>query len=273
LADDAWQLTTHPWPDYSPDWSPDGTQIAFSAWATTTFLSIWVIPATGGTAALITLGDLPAWSPDGTQIAYYFWHWSQFGIFIMSATGPHNTTQITEGGMAPCWSPDGSLIAFVGAGVFIAEGIWVVSATGGTATQVTTDPSDSYPAWSPDGSQIAFHSNRSGNSDIWVMPATGGPPFTRITDDLADDECPAWSPDGSQIAFHSNRSGNSDIWVMPATGGPPFTRVTDAGGWSPAWSPDGTKIAFRRGLNIWIIDVGAVAVEPTTWGAIKASFK
>jgi Tol biopolymer transport system component len=25
--------------------------------------------------------------------------------------------------------------------------------------------------------------------------------------------------------------------------------------------------------DIWIIDVSAVAVEPTTWGAIKAAFR
>jgi Tol biopolymer transport system component len=45
----------------------------------------------------------------------------------------------------------------------------------------------------------------------------------------------------------------------------------------PAWSPDGSMIAFssnRSGVsNIWVMDVRAVAVEPTTWGAIKASFR
>ena len=36
--------------------------------------------------------------------------------------------------------------------------------------QLTTDPAiDAGPAWSPDGTQIAFDSDRSGNSDIWVL--------------------------------------------------------------------------------------------------------
>jgi hypothetical protein len=39
------------------------------------------------------------------------------------------------------------------------------------------------------------------------------------------------------------------------------------------WSPDGSQIAFGRDGNIWIIDVGAVAVEPATWGAIKARYR
>ena len=34
--------------------------------------------------------------------------------------------------------------------------------------------SDAAPHWSPSGGDIAFHSNRSGNNDIWVIPAGGG---------------------------------------------------------------------------------------------------
>jgi Tol biopolymer transport system component len=43
------------------------------------------------------------------------------------------------------------------------------------------------------------------------------------------------------------------------------------------WSPDSSHIAFETGrsgnIDIWIIDVSIVAVEPTTWGAIKQSFR
>ena len=55
------------------------------------------------------------------------------------------------------------------------------------AIQLTTDPAlDSWPAWSPDGTQIAFISNRSGNNDIWVIPAAGGS-ATQITTNTAND--------------------------------------------------------------------------------------
>lgn len=41
--------------------------------------------------------------------------------------------------------------------------------------QVTTDSgTDQFPSWSPDGLTLAFSSDRSGNDDIWVIPATGG---------------------------------------------------------------------------------------------------
>ena len=45
-------------------------------------------------------------------------------------------------------------------------------------TQITNDPAnDLMPRFSPDGSRIAFASDRSGNWDIYVMPATGGKPI------------------------------------------------------------------------------------------------
>ncbi len=47
---------------------------------------------------------------------------------------------------------------------------------------------------------IAFHSNRDGNSEIYVMNADGTNP-TRLTDNPAEDILPAWSPDGRKIAF------------------------------------------------------------------------
>ena len=89
--------------------------------------------------------------------------------------------------------------------------------SGGGAVQLTSDPADdARPAWSPDGGWIAFKSNRSGNDDIWVIPAEGGAP-SQITTNTASDTRPTWSPDGSQLAFASDRSGSMNIWVI----GPP----------------------------------------------------
>ena len=77
---------------------------------------------------------------------------------------------------APLWmrhpsiSPDGKTIAFAYKG-----DIYTVAATGGKATQLTTNPAYDYmPVWSPDSKNIAFASDRYGNFDIFTMPAEGG---------------------------------------------------------------------------------------------------
>src|SRR5690242_7276792 len=70
----------------------------------------------------------------------------------------------------PALSPDGKKIAFVWRG-----DIWTAESSGGRAYPLTSHVDlDSYPVFSPDGKWIAFSSTRSGNWDVYVVPATGG---------------------------------------------------------------------------------------------------
>src|SRR6266702_4540743 len=93
-------------------------------------------------------------------------------------------------------------------------------------------------------SPIAFHSNRSGNYEIYVM-TRGGAPLVRLTNTTAANGQPSWSPDGAKLAFMSDRDGNSEIYVMNADGTNQIRLTNNAAtdDW-PAWSPDGTKLAF-----------------------------
>jgi Tol biopolymer transport system component len=101
-----------------------------------------------------------------------------------------------------------------------------------SAVQITTHPANDYaPTWLPDGSMIAFHSNRSGNNDIWVIPATGGM-AAQVTTYTGEDSHPDWSPDGSTIAFQSERNnpgGPTHVFTIPATG-EPATEIAPRGG-------------------------------------------
>jgi uncharacterized repeat protein (TIGR01451 family) len=67
------QLTSGPANDGAPDWSPDGSRIAYQSNAMGDN-DIWVIPALGGTPQRVTSSaandNQPDWSPDGTQIAF-----------------------------------------------------------------------------------------------------------------------------------------------------------------------------------------------------------
>jgi prepilin-type N-terminal cleavage/methylation domain-containing protein/prepilin-type processing-associated H-X9-DG protein len=92
---------------------------------------------------------------------------------------------------------------------------------------------------------IAFHSNRDGNSEIYLMNADGSN-LSRLTNNPAEDTTPSFGLDSRTIAFTSNRDGNNEIYVMDITGANPV-RLTNNGANDefPSVSPDGTKIAFE----------------------------
>src|SRR5690606_19032790 len=76
----------------------------------------------------------------------------------------------------PTISPDGSRIAFSYMG-----DIYVVPSEGGQAMQITSHPGyDFAPIWSHNGKTIAFASDRYGNSDVFMVSASGGD-VTRLT--------------------------------------------------------------------------------------------
>src|SRR5580700_9849183 len=107
----------------------------------------------------------------------------------------------------PQISPDGKWIAYeVGTPNLeanrVVRDIWLVSAEGGEARQITRGGSDTRPQWSPDGKRLAFLSSRDGEQQVYWITLDGGD-ANRLTSlsGGADDEL--WSPDGKSIAFVS----------------------------------------------------------------------
>ena len=88
---------------------------------------------------------------------------------------PHPSPMI--GARSLAISPDGTRLAFSYRG-----DIWIAPIHGGQARPVTNHVEmDDNPVWSPDGKWIAFASNRTGNNDIFVVPADGGETKRRAT--------------------------------------------------------------------------------------------
>ncbi|MEO8426501.1 MAG: S9 family peptidase, partial [Verrucomicrobiota bacterium] len=106
------------------------------------------------------------------------------------------------------------------------------------------------PQISPDGKWVAYVvaevdkvENRL-NSDIWLIPITGGEPH-QLTRSPKHDRHPRWSPDGKWIAFESNRGGSFQIYLISMDGGEAkqLTSIaTEAN--QPVWSPNGKELAF-----------------------------
>jgi WD40 repeat protein len=165
-----------------PDWSPDGSQIAFHSVGDGD-AEIWVMNADGTNPRQLTDNDAedwhPAWSPDGRQIAFMSDRDGNYEIYIMDANGSE-PQRLTDNSRED-WEPD----------------------------------------WSPDGTQLVFYTMQSGNYEIYTMNADGSDQ-QRLTHNAAHDIQPAWCPapldesTAETLAFVDSgqelgQSGNTDV--------------------------------------------------------------
>jgi TolB protein len=129
--------------DVSPDWSPDGSRLAYTHEPAAAGSELWVMNADGGAKRRVTRG--------------------------------------AGGEGEPAWSPAGDRIAFSKLGAGRSGDVFVVDAAGGTARRLTRAPGfDSSPAWSPDGRRIVFDSSRDDRDgddtiefELYVIKADG----------------------------------------------------------------------------------------------------
>lgn len=150
----------------------------------------------------------------------------------------------------PAPSPDGSQIAFSWQG-----DLWLVPAEGGDARRITAHPANErHPVWSHDGRSIAFASDRHGNPDIFLMPADGSAPPTRLSFASVTDTPYGFTPDGAAVLFTSNRAMGirwmPQLWTVPLTGGTP-AMLQNAFAEQAVYSPDGDTLAMVRGATKW----------------------
>lgn len=147
-------------------------------------------------------------------------------------------------------SPDGDKIAFTYKG-----DIYTVSANGGQATRVTSQPSyETSPVWSPDSKLIAFASDRNGNFDIYIVPADGGK-AKRLTYNSASETPQAFTPDGKAVLFSAAiqdtpksaqfpSSRMTEVYSVPVNGGNPRQLIS-----TPAvmidYAPDGSYFLYE----------------------------
>jgi tricorn protease len=125
--------------------------------------------------------------------------------------------------------------------------IWVADEGGQNARRLTVHKArDVYPRFSPDGKWIAFSSDRNGNLDVFIVPATGGTP-KQLTFHSADDSVLGWTPDSKAVLFASNRAEDfaGKLYTVSVDGGMPKNAGPDMGVWA-SYSPDGSKLALNR---------------------------
>jgi TolB protein len=201
-----------------PDWSPDGSKIAFDSDA-------------GGNVHIFTV------NADGSGLTQ-----------VTSGNGFEFT---------PSWSPDGTHIAVLAAEDAQPLGVSILDVATGALTPVTANPYglfDVEPQYSPDGSQITFtrakkFDHGGGQTAVFVVNVDGSN-LRQLTPWGMNAAESDWSPDGSKIAFNDSddRFKSASIYVVnpDGTGLTKLTQDQDAGSFRPCWSPAGDKIVFTR---------------------------
>ena len=161
---------------------------------------------------------------------------------FMSAAIPARTT---ANGDTPLLLRDPTVsathIAFAYAGY-----IWITGRDGGPARRLVTgfDVAGG-PHFSPDGSMVAFTANYDGNTDVYVVPSSGGEP-RRLTY-RGGSSAVGWTPDGSRVLFVSGRDNNTDsnhLYTIAVRGDGTPSQLPLSMAEYGAYSPDATHIAY-----------------------------
>jgi tricorn protease len=162
--------------------------------------------------------------------------------------------------------------------IFTAEGdLWSVSAKGGVAQRLTSNPGQEFGATiSPDGKTVAFSAQYEGPLDVYTMPIDGGLPQRRTWDGNA---IPAgWTADG-RVLFSTYRYSmlpNPQLVAIDANGGREILPLSQ--GAQGSFTPDGKTLFFTRlqwqgsstkrykggtAENVWRYERGSEAVALT----------
>ena len=214
-------LSNHPVDDLDPDWSPDGTKIAFVSSRKGGIYQIYVMDADGNNQIRLTDGPrrkrYPDWSPDGSKIAFTV-HDGPPHIDVMDADGKNRVTLVGQAA-EPSWSPDGGQIAFVSWKDGGNE-IYLMDADGQGLERVKRGLGGHSPSFSPDGGRIAYHTPHEGFYHIHVAEVDGKN-RVRLTHNQEHHSQAARSPDGGAIAYASSNVGfptGAKIHLMTADG-------------------------------------------------------
>jgi Tol biopolymer transport system component len=143
---------------FSPQWSPDGQQIAFGADLPSVPRNVYVISSEGGTPKRLLASEQSQvdanWSPDGSLLVFGTLFVPNAPIYTLDLRSQSVSAVVGSNGLyGPQWSPDGKFIAAMtsrGPGKLMLFDVSAQKWSEVFGSQV------GFPTWSRDGKDIYF---------------------------------------------------------------------------------------------------------------------
>lgn len=150
----------------------------------------------------------------------------------------------------------GNQVAFTYAG-----DLYLATLNGGTARRITSHVGyEMFPRFSHDGKHIAFTGQYDGNTEVFIIPSTGGEP-KRITytptlsrDDVADRMGPnnivmGWTPDDKHVIYRGRGASfnafKGNLYLAPLNGDLSEELPFSVASWA-SYHQNGSKLAMNR---------------------------
>ncbi|MDB5805171.1 MAG: tol-pal system beta propeller repeat protein TolB [Betaproteobacteria bacterium] len=231
-------------PIISPEWSPDGSKLAYVSFENRK-PQVWVHEIYTSRRTLVSnskgSNSAPAWAPDSRTLAVTLTVSGQSQLYAIPSGGgePRRLTSSSGIDTEPTYSPDGASIYFTsdrGGG----PQIYRISAAGGDAKRVTFSGTYNVsPKVSPDGKTLAYVSREGGQFRVAILDLAAGGQEQKLTD-TDKDESPSFAPNSKMILYATNVGGRG-VLAMVSSDGQIKQRLSVGGAdiREPAWGPQG----------------------------------